>query len=459
MKKLTLLLLIVTAILLPVHAQNKFKLPEYEKFKLENGLTVYLMEQHEVPLINVSAIFPAGAVYDKDQNGLASLTADGLLFGTKNYTKSQIDQTVDFYGASISTYASQEAAEVSSSFLKDDMEKILPIIKDVIVNPTFNKEEFDKRKERYLVELDQQKESPRSVIRSYFDKFIYGNNPYGNPVDGNKSSVSKLTAENLQKFYSDNYAPASSAIAVVGDFSTSEMKNKIENLFGAWHNEGTEKKPISVDVDLNTNRVLLVDKDDSYETTFLIGGLGIKRSNPDYIDVQVVNTILGGRFTSWLNDELRVNSGLTYGARSSFIPNKNTGTFFISSFTKTATTTDAIDLALQVMDRLHKKGIDEATLSSAKNYMKGQFPPRYETSGSLANLLTSMYFYDFDESYINNFEKSVDEMTVDKASEIIKKYFPKENMQFVLIGKATALKDKVNKYGSVTEKEITAEGF
>ncbi|NNG27361.1 MAG: insulinase family protein, partial [Ignavibacteriaceae bacterium] len=175
--------------------------------------------------------------------------------------------------------------------------------------------------------------------------------------------------------------------------------------------------------------------------------------------IQVINTIFGGRFTSWLNDELRVNAGLTYGARSSFYNYKNAGTFFISTFTATETTIEAIDLALEVLNQLHTEGVDEETLTSAKNYLKGQFPPKYETSGELADLLTTMHFYGLDDSYINDFEKNVDAMTVDKAKELIAKYFPKENLQFVLIGKADEIRDQVKKYGEVVEKSIEDDGF
>ncbi|HEY7751513.1 MAG TPA: insulinase family protein, partial [Ignavibacteriaceae bacterium] len=197
----------------------------------------------------------------------------------------------------------------------------------------------------------------------------------------------------------------------------------------------------------------------SRETTFMIGNLGVAWNNPDIIQIDVINTILGGRYTSWLNTELRINTGLTYGARSAFSKRKYNGTFYALSFTATENTTRAIDLSLEVLDRLHKEGIDEETLTSAKNYIKGQFPPDYETAGSLAGLLTTMFFYGLDDSYINNFEKNIDAMTIEDAKNIIAKYFPKENLQFVLIGKADEIRDDVKKYGKITEKNLSEDGF
>ena len=440
---------------------GNFKLPAYEKVKLDNDLTVYLMEQHEVPLIYVSALIPCGAIYDGSKNGLAFLTSESLLFGTKNFTKKQIEETFEFYGASISTSASTEFIKVNASFAKQDQEKLLPIFQDIILNPTFPDDEVDKRKQRLLVELDQAKESPRQVIRAYFNRFLFADNEFGNPVQGSKNTVSEISSDDLNNYYSSFFNPANSAIAIVGDFNTTEMKKKISELFQSWNaRKSSSSNPIMIpSLDFKNNRVLLVNKNDANETTFLIGGKGINRSNPDFTEIQVVNTILGDRFTSWLNEELRINSGLTYGARSTFIPYNNTGTFFVSTFTGSENTEKAIDLALQVLNRLHTTGITDKVLSSAKSYIKGQFPPDYETSDALTNLLTAMHYYGFDDSYINNFEIKVDELTVGKANEIAKKYFPKENLQFVIIGKASDIKEVVKKYGELTEKEITADGF
>ena len=238
------------------------------------------------------------------------------------------------------------------------------------------------------------------------------------------------------------------------------MKSKLTSLFSSWAKGATPanvaNKPVT---NLSEAKVLLVNKDDARETTFYIGGPGVSRSNPDMVAIEVVNTVLGGRFTSWLNDELRVNTGLTYGARSGFSPLKNAGTFQITTFTANKNTEAAIDKALEVYKKLHEQGIDEKTLTSAKNYVKGQFPPKYETAGQLASLLTQMYWYGFDESFINNFQKNVDELTTDKAKQIVAKYFPRNNLQFVMVGKSADIRKIVEKYGKLTEVQIKDDGL
>jgi predicted Zn-dependent peptidase len=453
---LTICLLVLTHISL---SAQSYKLPEYTTFKLSNGLTVYLMEQHDVPVISASAILPAGAIYDNEKAGLASLTATALKHGTKNFTKTKLDEELDFIGADINTYATKEYAGLSSNFAAKDKVKVLAIIKDLLLNPVFDSAEFNKEKSRLLVMLEQQKESPRSVIGSYFDAFLYGNHPYGNVISGINSTVSKLTVEDLKNFYKTNYKPDNSAISIVGDFNTKDMKAELTSLFSTWEKSTKEKEnPATKAISIPTeNRVLLVNKNDAKETTFYIGAPGISRNNPDFVAIEVVNTLFGGRFTSMLNDELRVNSGLTYGASSRFNTLKNGGSFVISTFTANKTTEAAIDKALEVMTKLHANGLNEKSLASAKNYVKGQFPPRYETAGQLSGLMTQMFWYNFDKSFIDNFEKNVDGLDLAKANQIIAKYFPKDKFQFIMVGKSAEIKKIAEKYGKVTEVDIKDE--
>ena len=454
-KKIIALICISVMTITGIQAQN-YKLPEYTKFQMDNGLTVYLMEQHEVPLISVSAILPAGAIYDGSKSGLAHLTALALKHGTQNFSKAQIDETLDFIGASINVSAYKEYARLSSKFVSKDKDVVLNLVKELLRNPTFNEEEFNKEKSRTLTELERDKESPRAVIGDYFDKLLFGNHVYANSLSGKEATVEKLTVNDVKEFYAANYTPDHSAISIIGDFNSNEMKQKINALFSDW------KKGNSTSTDLasqsimkpTSTQVLLVNKDDARETTFYIGSPGISRNNKDLIAIQVVNTLFGGRFTSMLNEELRTNSGLTYGARSRFNEFKNGGTFYISTFTAKDNTEKAIDLALQVLNRLHTNGIDETLLASAKNYVQGQFPPRYETVGQLSDLLTEMFWYDFDETFINDFEKNVDGLTLEKSKDIITKYFPKDVLQFVLIGKASDIKSIAEKYGPVNQVEI-----
>ncbi len=440
--------------------QDNFKLPSYEKFILDNGLVVYFVIQKEVPLVHFRGVFPAGARYDTQEKlGLSELTASALSFGTKSYSKSQIEETLDFLGASVSSNAGTEVATLAATFVSKDQDQVLPIIAEMITEPSFPAEEFEKQSQRALAALDQMRESPRSVIGSYFNAMLYKQHPYANPSSGTKQTVSTIGVSDLKDFYQSHYVPDGSVLAVVGDFDQKSMLAALKNSFKDWSTKLSVSYVANSISPLEKPQVVVVNKEDARETTMLIGGLGVPRNTEDFIGIQVINTILGGRFTSWLNDELRVNSGLTYGARSSFSSFKEGGSFSISTFTANETTAPTIELALKTYQKLLEGGVDAETLESAKNYVKGQFPPDYETNAAIARFFTDVFVYDIPINYIDTFSETVNGLTVKKAKTLIDKYFPSENLQMVFVGKASEITPLVSKYGTVKVLEIKEDSF
>ncbi|WP_025821843.1 M16 family metallopeptidase [Shewanella marina] len=438
----------------------KFTMPEFDNYTLDNGLTVYLLPQKEVPLISMAAVVRAGSI-DDNPSGIASLTARSLMLGTHRQTKAQIEQIADGLGASITAGADKEDSFVLAQFMSKDSATMVPLFANIVQTPSFNSDELNKLKQRQIAGLSQAKESPRAVINRYFEQFLFAEHPYAKPVSGNRDSLAAITAKQVRQFYDDYYQPQDSAIIVVGDFDVGQMKAQLQQLFGQWR-EGSQVARSDLDKQLpklDKPRVLVVNKPDALETTFLIGGIGISRDNPDFIGLEVVNTILGGRFTSWLNDELRVNSGLTYGARSHFNTHAHAGVFTISSFTNKKTTQAAIDLALKTYAKLWQQGVDAKTLASAKAYVKGQFPPNYETNQQLVSLLKDMYIYGLDEEVINSFDEQVDKLTVADTKRLVTQYFPQQNLQFVLIGNAAEIMPIAKQYGEVKVVNINDIGF
>jgi predicted Zn-dependent peptidase len=453
-------LLTLSVSVFSVASVANYTLPSYEKFTLDNGLSVYLMEQKEVPLIDISIVIKAGAIDDGKQAGLNYFTARNLTLGTQSLNKNELDQTIDFVGADVFSRANLEFVTIGASLASKDNKKILPIVRDMVTAPRFDSDEFEKLKQRHILNLQQGKERPSSVINNYFNRLVFGEQGYGSVIKGDSKSIQNLTLEQLEQHYNKWYQPKNSAVIVVGDFDSTKMKQQLSVLFSDWKNtHKITSTKVEKTVKAKQPKLLLVNKSDARQSTFLIGGKGITQSNNDRVGLSVINTILGARFTSWLNDELRVNAGLTYGARSRFNSYSQDGSFAISTFTKTETTIEAIDLAIKTYARLWEQGIDEQTLTSAKAYVKGQFPPQFETSTELASLLVNMYGYQFDESYINTFEQQVDSLTIDKTKQLIKQYFPQENLQFVVIGQADAIRDKLAKYGEISEVKINDVGF
>ena len=459
---ITLLMLLGSA---SIAAKSKdttgFQLPDYQEHTLDNGLRVLLMEHREVPMIDAQLVIKTGAIFDRDQPGLAQATAANLLFGTDTMSKTELEQFLEFRGVSLSSDASLEYSSIVASYLARDNEQVLPTLAAIASRAAFVPAEWQKHQKRRLDQLQRRKESPSRVAYDYFKQLIYPDHPYQTIADGTAAGVANLDIAALKQFYRSHYRPDNAALILVGDFNSGVMLQRIKQIFGVWEAPATPlpKLTIAEPSKPTAARVLLVNKADARQSTFYIGGRGVAFDHPEYIPLAVVNTILGGRFSSWLNGALRVNSGLTYGAGSRFVRSRHGGSFFMSSFTDTKTTEEAIDLALNTYQRLWQQGIDQATLDSAKTYIKGQFPLRYETSSQLADLLAGMVIYGYDQDYVNQFEAKVNGLSKQSLQALIADYFPKENLQFLIIGRADALRDTVKKYGKVIEVDIDQAGF
>jgi len=461
MNKLSALLAIALTALSNL-ANAAFELPAYERYQLDNGLTVYLMPQKEVPLVHVRLELQAGAIADGDAHGVAALTAESLLLGSKRYSKTELEKAFDMRGASITAGADLESANLTAEFINKDTDTLLPLLVDALLQPEFPAAEVDKKRDRRLQELELARQSPRQVIDGYFRALTYRDSVYANPVTGLQSTVKALDRDVLAAFFRSHYQPSGSALVVVGDFEVKTMKSRLIKAFGSWRGQASPSKtvePVAVPVAPDQARVVLVNKPDAIETTFYIGGAGVARNHPDYNALTVINTILGGRFTSWLNDELRVNSGLTYGARSQLMAMRGGGLFNISTFTAKANTEKAIDLALKTYQRLWTQGIDEVTLASAKAYVKGMYPPKFETAADLADALTLLHQNGMSKEQFDRFLVDVDSLTTERANQLARKHLPQEKLQFVLIGNASEIASTASKYGDVKQVDITTDSY
>jgi zinc protease len=437
------------------------KLPPYKKVKLKNGMTLLLMEQREIPLISFSFIIKTGSTADPaGKEGAASLVAELLRKGTKTRSADQLSAELDFIGGQLGVSAALDYTSGRAEFLKKDLSKGLDLLADAMLNPTFPQDEVTKLLKQRLDGVRAAKDQAQGVIRSYFNAYLFGDHPYGRPTGGDEKSLAAITRQDVVKFYEASYTPSNAILSAAGDFNATDMERILTEKFGGWAAKNTPSVNLPEPAAAQGKRLLLIDKPDSTQTYFQIGNLGIARANPDRVYIQVVNTLFGGRFTSMLNDALRVSSGLTYGAGSSFSENRARGPFVISTFTRNATTEKAIDMTLEILKRLHEQGISETDLKSAKAYIKGQFPPQIETTDQLAAQIAQLEFYGLDEREINNFYARIDAMTLDDARRVIKQYFPLDNLVFVLIGKASEVEGVAKKYApKMDSKSINQPGF
>lgn len=437
-----------------------FKLPPYQKHLLENGLTVLLLKRRGLPLVSFRFLLKAGALADPARReGLASLTAEALRKGTVHRSARQFADELDFIGGSLSINTNHESTSFSAEFMSKDLEAGLDLLSEAFQHPSLPEEEVTKLARRRSDSIRQAKDNAGSVVQAYFEAFLFRGHPYGRPVSGDEESTASIERPDAAAFWESHYLPNQLIVAAVGDFEDDDLLKRIEDVFGGWGRQAVH--PLEADgfSPPPGSRVLLVDKPDTNQTYFRFGSVGIERCNPDYVPIQTLNTIFGGRFTSWLNAALRINAGLTYGARSYFVAFKKPGPFGIASYTPTESTERAIDLALEQLRRLHREGICAEELASVKNYIRGQFPPSLETIDQLAGVLADLEFYGQDASFIDTYLDKVEALDVDQASRLVARYFPSEGMTYALIGEADKIRNVAAKYGPVTERPITVPGF
>lgn len=445
----------------PAVPAQSIHLPPHEKFVLKNGLTVLLMEKRGVPLINLFAIVKTGTAADPaGEEGLASVTAGLLRKGTKTRTAQQFAADFDFIGGSFDAGAGADFSNISGEFLTKDLDRGLELFCDVLLHPTFPQHEVEKILAQSLDGVKSEKDEPQSVLGLYYAGYLYGAHSYGRPSDGDEISLKRIQRDAIVKFYEANYAPGNIILGIAGEFDAAEMRKKLEERLGSWPARTVPNTAIAVTPPEKGKRLLLIDKPDATQTYFAIGNLGTAVNDPDRVAIRVVNTIFGGRFTSELNEALRVESGYTYGAGSFFDSHRAPGPFEIYSFTKNETTVPAIDLALQILEKLHKNGVTQEQLASAKSYIKGQYPPTIETSSQLVRRIVFNEFYGLGDDEVNQLEARVDAVTPEIARQVIQKHFPLENLVFVLIGKASAIGPAVKKYAEKTDaRPISEPGF
>jgi predicted Zn-dependent peptidase len=457
----TLLLLVVVSRGGAALAQG-VTLPEYHFVELDNGAVFILSEKRDVPLIGVTAVVRGGAITDPDGKfGLSALFAEMLQKGAGQRDAESFADAVDSVGATLSARAGLEGITISGGFLARDADLLIELLVDMLRVPALDNDEFEKLRDRSADLLRAAKDGDlRSLSPVYGNAWLFGDHPYGNPVGGDESSLESLRHRDLLDFYQDHVGADRLIISLVGDFDATEMINQLTAAFSDWRRAAQPRPKIDAPVVDTGRRVLLVDKPGATQTYFWIGSLGVGRDYEQRPELDIANTLFGGRFTSLLVDEMRTKAGLTYGVRSVLMRPSEAGSVAIVSYTKTDSTVVAIDLALELLGKLRNEGFDDELISSGKNYILGQFPPRLETSAQLANQFATLQAAGLDESYINDYGAAIAGAASEDIQSVIASVYPvPDDLVFVIIGDAESIRDDIAKYGEVTEMSITEPRF
>jgi zinc protease len=464
MKMRALLLTLVLGLWLPVSAPlaNGVRTPPFQRVQLPNGAVLVLMERHDVPLIAFNALLRGGAMTDPASRlGTASLLAGLFEKGAGARDAVAFAETVASVGGTIQTAASVESISVTGSFLSRDRKLMVELLADMLQRPKLDPAQFASLRDRHIEFIRGAKDSDLAELTPiYGEASLFGAHPYGRPVNGSEASLAAITHEDLTRYYQEQVGADRLILVVAGDFRTGEMQQLVSRAFSGWRKANAKLPDAAAPPRVTGRRVLLVDAPESVQSYFWAANLGVPRKDPRRAALDVTNTLFGGRFTSMLNTELRIRTGLSYGANSRFDRLAASGHWEMSSFTQTATTIQAIDLALATLDKLHADGVDETAIASSRSYVQGQFPLAFETSAQWAYQLGNLELYGLERSYIDGYSNALGAVKPADAKQVIADVFPPSNdLVLVVIGNAAQIREGLSKYGPITEMKLSEPVF
>jgi predicted Zn-dependent peptidase len=437
-------------------------LPDFERVELDNGTVLLLSEKPEVPLVSVTAILRGGAVVDREgRSGLANLLAALLEKGAGDRDAAAFAEAVDASGGLLTSRADLETITVSGNFLARDADLMVELLADMLLRPRLDEAEFEKLRERSINFIRAAKDTNlNAVLPIYGQAFLFGAHPYGNPVSGSETTLAAISHDDVLEYYEQQLGGDRLIIAVTGDFDATAMIARLGTAFGGWRPAAAALPEVAPAAPQDGRRVLLVDKPGATQTYFWLGNVGIPRDYDNRAALDIANTLFGGRYTSMLNIELRMKSGLTYGARSQLTRASQPGSIAITSFTPTESTFKAIDMALEVLGRLHNSAVDEEALASARNYILGQFPTALETAAQLGSQLAALEAFGLGVSYVNDYGQALVSADTAAVTAVIDAVYPvADNLVFVILGDAEVIREEAARYGPVTEVPITTPHF
>jgi len=422
----------------------EIKIAEYESFTLENGLQVFVVENHKLPKVSFSLILDRDPIIEGDNAGYISLTGQLLRRGTKNRTKDEIDEQVDFIGASLST----SATGVFASSLTKHKEKIIDLMADVIINSEFKQEELDKLKLQTKSALAQAKEDPDAVAGNVFQTLIYGkDHPYGEVET--EETIESISLDICADYYKKYFRPNIAYLAVVGDINKNEAEELVKKYLASWEKSEVPnfeyKKPRQPIV----NKVALVDRPASVQSVISIGyPVDLPKGSDDVIKASVLNTILGGSFTSRLNHNLREDKGYTYGIGSSLSSDELVGRFITSTTVRNEVTDSAITEILKEMKNIVKEKVTDEELQSTKNYITGSFARSLESPQTVATFALNTARYKLAKDYYKNYLKNLNSVSIEDIQNTAKKYIKPNNSYILVVSNADQVAEGLKQFSA-----------
>ena len=426
----------------------KLVLPAIEKTRLSNGLDVWMVRQDELPIVSMNMVFKTGSVNEPDDRyGVSGMTSSLLTTGTATLTAEQLSNELRNIGISnIGSGAGFDSTTVSIQSLTKHLDRALELYADVIQNPAFPAKEMESMKARALIGLRQQRTNPGAISNIVYNKLLFGSHPYGRT--SSEASIKAISRDDLVKYYQSTYRPNNATLIVVGDIDKATLKTKLEKAFATWKPADVKSRDLPPAKPLGKTAIYIVDRPGSAQSTVSIGHVGIDRMNKDYFPVMIMNSILGGGFTSRINMNLREDKGYTYGARSNFSFRRGAGPFSASSDIRTADTRAAVvEFMSELNDIRGGRPVTQAELDYNKQSVIRRYPAGFETVGAISGQLSSLVTYGLPDSYFNDYIGKINSITLADVNRVAKQYLDPSKMAIVIVGDRSVIESGLKDLG------------
>ena len=431
----------------------QIKLGEVEEFTLANGLRVFVVENNKLPRVAFSLVLERDPLFEGEKAGLTGFVGEMLTAGTTTRTKEQLDEEVDFIGASLSA----GSTSLFGSSLKKHQDKILELMADVLFNPVFPQSELDKQKKQALTGLAQAKDNPDAISSVVTSALVYGkNHPYGE--NQTEETTENVTVEDIKSYYNTYFKPNIAYLAIVGDIDKKEAEKLVNQYFGKWEMGEVQALEYQNPATPDKIQVGIVDRPASVQSVIKLGyPVEMNPAKDDFLSTRLLAHILGGGSSSRLFMNLREDKGFTYGAYSSIGSDKLVASFSASAAVRTEVTDSAIHEMIYEIRNIVENGITEEELEEAKANLSGSFGRSLENPSTIASFAINIARYDLPEDYYSTYLQRLNALTVEDINAAAKKYIQPENMYITIVGKGDDFKDKVSRFGEVKLYTNTGE--
>lgn len=434
-------------------ASADFQIRKFETQTLKNGLVVMWIPDQSLPYVSMQMMVKAGSSQDlPGKEGMAGFTASMLEKGAGKRSAEQIADDLEQIGAEFGVDVEPDYTIAAISSLSFDKENTLAQFKDLLLNPTFPQAEIERQRKLLLAGLQKLADSPENFSEYLLPRFLFGSHPYGHESAGSPKSVRNLSRVDLTRFYSTNFIPSNSVLAVVGQYD-SAWKDEVVKAFESWKAQPLPPSDVPDFPKWTGTELMLVDRADLNQAQIQIGFKGITRNIPDYLELRAALKILGESFGSRLFEAVRVKRGLTYHIHAWFDPRLKPGPMGIYTFTRVDKIGETVDETLKTYRQFVKEGVTDAEVDTVKALMKGQFPRSFETPEALAKQLLILNRYGVPTSYLTNYMANLDKMDKGTINATIRRYFDPENLRILVYAPRGKAEESLKKLGKLEVKE------